>query len=127
MHARQWLNRAVWARLSGPHSIARRVQREIRLLRGQPAITRESGRLAPGSHPVTFVVVCGPGFDQAVPTAAATCRLGWCNGFEQLGIPYLLLSVQELARSLPELPSPICWIAGSYYSYLKSKNLTALR
>jgi hypothetical protein len=61
-----------------------------------------------------------------VPTAANTCRIGWCKGFEQLGIPYILLSVHDLERRLPELPNPICWISESDYLYLDRRNLAAL-
>jgi hypothetical protein len=100
----------------------------VRVLRGfgKPRILRESGRLKVADGP-TFVVVCGPGFDQSVPTANATCRLGWCNGFEALGIPYLLLSVHDLARRLPEVPGALCWISGYDYRYLDARNLEALK
>jgi hypothetical protein len=108
-------------------ALGRRARQGIRILRGQPVITRESGALGVGSRAMTFVVVCGPGFDQNVPTAGATCRLGWCAAFEELGVPYLLLSVKDVARRLPEVPSPICWISGADYPYLDGTGLATLR
>jgi hypothetical protein len=111
----------------GLRELGKRVGQGVRVIRGEPRIVRESGSLAIGSNPTTFVVICGPGFDQTVPTAGATCRLGWAAGFEQLGIPYLLLSVKDVAPRLPELPNPICWISGADYQYLDTSGLEALR
>lgn len=96
-------------------------------LRRRSGITRRSGQLAVGSAPITFVVVCGPLFDQATPHAGTTARMGWCRGFEQIGVPYVLLSVFELADTLPDLPSPICWISNSDYPYIDRRNLRALQ
>lgn len=93
----------------------------------QPVITAPQGELALGSSSYTFVVVVGPNFNQTIPNAATTCRMGWCRGFEQLGIPYLLLSIFELSDKLPEIPKPICWISGNDYAYLSRKNLKALK
>jgi len=72
-------------------------------------------------------VICGPDFNQTIPNAGTTCRMGWCHGFEQLGIPYLLMSVFDIAKRLPELPDPICWISGSDYLYLNRSNLESLK
>src|SRR6266705_4811771 len=92
-----------------------------------PKITRGTGSISPNAAQTTFVVVCGAEFDQTVPNAATTCRLGWCRGFEQLGIPYILVSVYELSEKLPQLNNPICWISGSDYVYLTARNLKALK
>ncbi len=92
-----------------------------------PRIARPHGTLVPGQSDTTFVVVCGADFDQSVPNAATTSRMGWCRGFEQLGIPYLLISAYELARTLPRLPNPMCWIAGSDYAYLDDENFRCLK
>jgi hypothetical protein len=62
-----------------------------------------------------------------VPTAGTVCRLGWCAALEQLGIPYLLVSARDVSRTLPGLPNPFCWIAGSDYAYLSEAGLAALR
>jgi hypothetical protein len=96
-------------------------------LRRRSGITRRSGQLAVGSAQITFVVVCGPLFDQATPYAGTKERLGWGRGFEQIGVPYVLLSVFELADRLPDLPSPICWISNSDYPYIDRRNLRALQ
>ena len=53
--------------------------------------------------------------------------MGWCHGFEQSGIPYLLMSVFDLAQRLPEIPNPLCWISGADYEYLNRVNLAALK
>jgi hypothetical protein len=88
---------------------------------------QSQGTLTLGSAPITFVVIVGPEFNQTVPNAATTARLGICHGFEQIGIPYLLLSVFDLDRRLPDIPGPICWISGSDYTYLDRANLMALK
>ncbi len=93
----------------------------------RPVIVKERGKLDPYDAPLTFVVVCGGIFDQTVPNAATTARMGFCHGFEQIGIPYLLLSAFELARRLPDIPNAVCWISGSDYAYLNARNLQALR
>ena len=92
-----------------------------------PVIPRERGLLKPGNGPATFVVICGASFNQTVPNAATTCRMGWCRGNEQIGIPYILISAFDLAERLPDIPNPICWIAGSDYVYLDQENLRALK
>lgn len=92
-----------------------------------PIILRERGRLLPGDGPATFVVICGAQFDQATPNAATTCRMGWCRGFEQIGIPYVLVSAFDLAKRIQDIPNPICWITGSDYLYLDKENLRALK
>ena len=96
-------------------------------LRRRSGITRRTGQLAVGSAQITFVVVCGPLFDQSTPHAGTTGRLGWARGFEQIGVPYILLNVFELADRLPDLPSPICWISNSDYPYIDRRNLRALQ
>jgi hypothetical protein len=93
----------------------------------QPTVTQAQGTLAPNGSSLTFVVAVGPYFNQTIPNAATTCRLGWCRGFEQIGIPYVLVSVTDLARRLPELPHPIVWISGSDYRFLAPANLAALK
>ena len=91
-----------------------------------PRIVQPHGGLQPGQGDRTFVVVCGGAFDQSVPNAATMCRMGWCHGFEALGIPYLLASAFDLERTLESVPRPFCWIAGSDYHYLNGAGLHAL-
>jgi glycosyltransferase involved in cell wall biosynthesis len=103
---------------------------QLRLLKyrfNRPVIPAPQGRLRPGSADTTFVLIVGPNFNQTVPNAETTSRMGWCHGFEQLGIPYVIISVFDLARRLPEFPNPICWISGAEYFYLGGANLAALR
>jgi hypothetical protein len=83
--------------------------------------------LDPYGGPLTFVVVCGRIFDQRVPNAATTARLGIARGFEQIGIPYVLMDIHHLARRLSSVPKPICWISASDYAYLNRENLQALK
>jgi len=94
--------------------------------KNNPVITKKSGELDSESAPATFIVICGPGFNQKIPNAATTSRIGWCNGFEQIGIPYQLVSVYDLAKTLPDIANPLCWISGSDYLFLNKKNLQAL-
>lgn len=101
--------------------------RDIQYRLRRPTITQASGQLPPGKAAVTFVVAVGPYFNQTIPNAGTTCRLGWCRGFEQLGIPYVLVSVADLARRLPEWPQPIVWISGADYPFLTPANLAALK
>lgn len=93
----------------------------------RPIITQSQGQLTPGQAAVTFVVIVGPFFNQTIPNAATTARMGWCRGFEQLGIPYLLVSVFDLAQRLADIPNPVCWISGADYEYLNRANLAALK
>ena len=102
-------------------------KRRLRGRNAQPHIVQPEGTLELGSASCTFIVVCGPNFDQTVPNAGTTARMGWCHGFEQVGIPYVLVSVFELAQRLPELPGPLCWISGTDYLYLDHANLAALK
>ena len=75
-----------------------------------PLIIQEQGIIDPYNSPLTFVLICGKSFNQSIPNAGTTCRVGWCRGFEQLGIPYLLISTSDLAKRLPDIQNPICWI-----------------
>ncbi|MBX3012075.1 MAG: glycosyltransferase [Caldilineaceae bacterium] len=92
-----------------------------------PIISQAQGLLNPYEASRTFVVICGSEFDQTLPNASTTARMGICRGFEQIGIPYLLLSVFELEKRLPELSNPICWISGWDYTFLNRANLAALK
>jgi hypothetical protein len=37
--------------------------------------------------------------------------MGWAHGFEEIGIPYVFLSVSEIGR-LADLPNPVIWTTG---------------
>jgi hypothetical protein len=53
--------------------------------------------------------------------------LGLCHGFEQIGIPYVILGTHELEAHLPDLPNPICSLHNADYLYLSRANRNALR
>lgn len=92
----------------------------------RPNITRPSGSLPVGAGAHTFVLICGALFDQDVPNATTTYRMGLCRGFEQLGIPYRIVSVFDLERELAEIPKAICFMSGTDYQYLSNSDLAAL-
>jgi hypothetical protein len=100
---------------------------DIRQSMRRARIHQDVGALPVGSRNLTFVLICGGEFDQSIPNAATTMRMGWCRGFEQLGIPYKLVPVHDIRRVIPSLPNPFCWISGSDYSYLKDGDLSFLR
>ena len=75
-------------------------------------ITQPTGTLDPGGGPATLVMGVGSSFDQERPDAMMTCRVGYCRGFEQLGIPYLIVDIRELERTIRDLPNPICMLFG---------------
>lgn len=83
---------------------------------GRSVITEPTGTLLPGDGPATFVVVVGPAFKQHVPNAMMTCRMGYCHAFEQLGIPYVIVDVSDLKRTLESVPNPLCMIVGYEYN-----------
>jgi hypothetical protein len=94
--------------------------------RRRPVITAPLGSLPIGRAPYTFVAVVPPLFNQTVPMAITLARLGWCRGFEQVGIPYMILGTDELAARLPDLPNPICLLQNSDYLFLDRSNRAAL-
>ncbi len=69
----------------------------------------------------------GSSFDEGRPDAMMTCRLGYCHGFEQLGIPYLIVDVRELADVLERLPNPICMLFGGDVHLLGDSDIRRLR
>jgi hypothetical protein len=73
-------------------------------------ITHSTGTLDPFKGEKTFVMVVGATFDQQRPDAMMTCRMGYCHGFEAIGIPYRIIDVRDVAKILPDLPNPICML-----------------
>lgn len=92
-----------------------------------PFITEQSGKLSIDHNKPVFVVICGPNFDMRIPNAGTTSRLGWCHGFEEIGIPYVLVSIYRLKDDLLRIPNAICWISGDDYQYLDAANFNALK
>lgn len=109
-------------------SFAEAVKTRLRRWRPQqPHIVEASGQLRLSASSRTFVVVCGAQFDQTVPSAGTTYRMGLSHGFEELGIPYRLVNAMDLERDLAELPNPICFISGFDYQYLSRSALKLLK
>ena len=90
-------------------------------------ITAPTGALPIGSVAATCVIVVGPSFDQDVPTAMMTFRMGYAKAFESLGIPYLFVDLQDLAALLPELPGPFCMLNGADYLHMDLRTIRQLR
>ena len=93
----------------------------------RPVIFQPSGKLPTANAPLMFEVTCGPGFNQTVPNAGVTYRNGLCHGFEELGIPYCLVSIFDLERSLADLTAPICFLSEFDYQYLSPASLRILK
>jgi hypothetical protein len=89
-------------------------------------IPRPTGRLDPAEGEFTCVFVVGPSFNQDVPTAMMTFRMGYANAFESMGIPYVFVDQQDLHQILPELPKPFCMINGADYLVMQQRNIKAL-
>jgi hypothetical protein len=105
------------------------VRRELGMLRARlrrPTITAATGKLPIGAAPYTFVSVVSPLFKQNVPHASTLLRLGLCHGFEEIGIPYIILGTHELAARLPDLPTPLCSLHNTDYLYMDRANRRAL-
>lgn len=90
-------------------------------------ITEAIGKLPLDKGPLTFVVVVGPSFDQNIPTAMMTCRMGFCQAFEQLGIPYIIVDVRDLRKVLPSLLNPFCVIFGADYAVMDGRTIKTLK
>lgn len=76
-------------------------------------ILQATGLLTPGQGRCTFVMAVGPAFDQRRPDAMMACRMGYCHAFEQLGIPYLIVDVRDVAEAARQVPFPfVMYFAG---------------
>jgi len=76
---------------------------------------------------MTFVMAVGSSFDQDRPDAMMTCRMGYCHGFEQLGIPYLIADVRDIADVADRLPNPVCMFFGGDIHQLNDDSIRRLR
>jgi hypothetical protein len=110
--------------LKARRSLQRRLE-ERRLRRREPVITESRGALIENANR-TAVILCGPYFDQRVPTAGVTYRLGLARGFEQRGVAYELVSLFNLRR-LRELPEPLVFISETDYEFLSDSQARELR
>lgn len=73
-------------------------------------ISNPVGELDPFSSQKTFVMVVGQTFDYRRPDAMFTNRIGYCNGFELIGIPYIIVDIRDLEKVLPSIPNPFCMV-----------------
>jgi len=65
----------------------------------------------PADAPATAVVACSRGFNANHPNAATSIRLGYCNGFDDIGIGYQLTPTTQLERAIESLESPIIFLS----------------
>lgn len=93
----------------------------------RPNIIESVGKLPLNKGPLTFVVAVGPLFDQNVPNAMMTFRMGYCNAFEELGIPYIIVDLKELDKVLPSLINPFCMINGSDFAFMDENIIKLLK
>lgn len=90
-------------------------------------ITEPTGKLPLHTAPYTAVIVVGPSFDQNIPNAMMTCRMGYCHAFENLGIPYLIVGLKDLKKVLPSLNKPFCMIFGLDYVFMSPSLIQFLK
>lgn len=90
-------------------------------------IVQASGTLAPGHSQHTFLMAVGPAFDQLRPDAMMACRMGYCHAFEQLGIPYRLVDVRDVAETARQVPSPFVMYFAGDLAYLPASQINFLR
>ena len=83
---------------------------EIRQKYRRAVITNPTGLLDPMKGKITFVMIVGQTFDQKLPNAMMTCRMGYCHGFEAIGIPYIIIDIHQVAEILPKLSNPVCML-----------------
>jgi len=83
---------------------------EIRQKYRRAVITNPTGLLDPMTGKITFVMIVGHTFDQKLPNAMMTCRMGYCHGFEAIGIPYIIIDIHQVAEILPKLSNPVCML-----------------
>jgi hypothetical protein len=103
------------------------LRRIIRRKLPKPTILLEAKEGSRSPSPLTFVMIVSPEFDQRIPNAAVMARLGWCHGFQEMGFSYRIVSIFDLAKTLPTLQRPICWLSEADYRYLTRRNLTILK
>lgn len=89
-------------------------------------IVQASGTLAPGQGQHTFLMAVGPAFDQLRPDAMMACRMGYCHAFEQLGIPYRLVDVRDVAETARQVPSPFVMYFAGDLAYLPANHIDFL-
>ncbi|MDA7926720.1 glycosyltransferase [Verrucomicrobiales bacterium] len=89
-------------------------------------ISNPSGSIKPGDAKTTFLMAVGPAFDQRRPDAMAVCRMGYCRAFEEIGIPYVLVDVREIAETARNVPSPFVMYFAGDVTFLPQKDIPYL-
>jgi hypothetical protein len=90
-------------------------------------IISPTGALAPGTGGTTFILGVGASFDQTVPNAMMTARIGYCNGFEELGIPYIIADIREIDKIVQEVPNPVCMLFAGDLGRISKESIKHLR
>lgn len=90
-------------------------------------IINPTGQIPLNNGHYTLVMVVGPHFNQNVPNAMMTFRMGYCNAFEELGIPYIIVDIKELGKVLPSLINPFCMINGSDFAFMDENIIKLLK
>jgi hypothetical protein len=90
-------------------------------------IIQPTGTLDPLKGEATFVLGVSSAFDQDVPNAMMTCRMGYCHGFEEIGVPYLITDLRELPSVINDLPDPVCMLLATDVHLLDMKAIRQLQ
>ncbi len=90
-------------------------------------IVTPSGQLKiKDENQLIFISIVGPNYNEDIPNAMMTARLGYSHAFEQIGIPYLTIDVDQMQPTLDRYQNCICMLFGSDYIYLNSSQIVAL-
>jgi len=81
----------------------------------------------PEDSPITFVMVCRDSFDAHDPGAESKISLGFCRGFEQLGVRYRLVGVADVAKIVPKLREPFMFLTMYSFRELDERGKELLR
>lgn len=73
-------------------------------------IEKPIGQLQPDPNKPLFVLFVGNTFNSSHPNAMLTARLGYCNAFEHIGIPYLISDIRDADRVLELFPKAFSMI-----------------
>ena len=92
-------------------------------------IEHAQGRLAPGDADATFLVVAGPSYSQLEPRANESILKGYCNAFEEQGVPYLITDFLDLEAALERCRRPFGLVLAHdlQHSWVNESTLRALR
>lgn len=100
---------------------------ETRLRLKRARIHTPTGIHDPALSDKTFVLAVGPTFDQDFPIAMMVARMGYCHAFEELGIPYVIADVRDLAQVAERVPNPFIMYAAEDIPYLPAASVKTLR